>query len=303
MKILLLGAEGQLGWQLQRSLCVVGELTSLSRTSRPSGDLTAPGFADVVRQLRPQIIVNAAAYTAVDAAEQEPERAFAVNAAAVRVLAQEAARAGAWLVHYSTDYVFDGSGERPWRETDTPRPLNIYGRSKLTGEQAVVQTCPLHIILRTSWVYESYGRNFLKTILRAAARNDELRVVCDQWGAPTRAALIADVTAHIVRHLRPAHAGTYHLAAGGATSRHVFAYFAVTQAIAHGMVLKAAPEHVLPIGSWQAGAAAARPENSRLDTARLRTTFDLQLPPWEDGVRRVVAELAEHGWRPDKENA
>jgi dTDP-4-dehydrorhamnose reductase len=297
MKILLLGAGGQLGWQLQRSLGLLGELTAVARAGTPAAELTGPGLAEIVRQARPQVIVNAAAYTAVDAAEREPELAFAVNAQACRTLAQAAARSGAWLVHYSTDHVFDGSGERPWRETDSPAPLNVYGRSKLAGEQAIVQDCPLHLVLRTSWLFDTFGRNFVRTVLETALREQELRVVCDQWGAPTRAALVADATAHILRQLRPNLAGIYHLAAGGAASRHAVAYFAVAEAAARGIALRATPDHVLPIGSEQSGAIAARPANSRLDTRRLRDTFDLRLPAWEDGVRAVVAELADcRGW-------
>lgn len=294
MKILLLGANGQLGWQLRRSLCVVGDVTALHRASTPlCGDLARPEeLARAVDALRPDVIVNAAAYTAVDRAESERDAAFAINAAACSVLAEAAQRCGAWLVHYSTDYVFDGSGQRPWRETDPTAPLNVYGSSKLAGERAVAQGCERHLILRTSWVFDSWGQNFLKSILRAAARQDSLKVVNDQWGAPTRAALVADVTAHILRQLQPQASGTYHVAAAGATTWHEYAVLAVAHARECGMPLKASPETISAISSSEYPQAAPRPHNSRLDTGRLRATFGVTLPQWQDGVRAVVAELA-----------
>jgi dTDP-4-dehydrorhamnose reductase len=297
MKILLLGSNGQLGWQLRRSLSVVGEVTALHRNSAPlCGDLAQPDqLARTVQTVAPDVIVNAAAYTAVDRAESEPETAFAINAVACEVLAAEATRLGAWLVHYSTDYVFDGSGQRPWTEADATAPANVYGRSKLAGEQAVTTGAARHLVLRTSWVFDTWGQNFLKSILRAAAQRDSLNVVCDQWGAPTRAALIADATAHIITRLRPELAGIYHLAAAGATHWQAYASLGVAHAAECGMVLKVRPEQVHPISSSQYPVAAARPANSRLDTNRLRQTFDLHLPPWQDGVRSVVAELAALG--------
>lgn len=300
MKILLLGANGQVGWQLQRSLGVVGEVIALNRHSMPhTGDLgQADALARTVRTLRPEVIVNAAAYTAVDRAEREREQAFAINATACEVLAREAQAIGAWLVHYSTDYVFPGTGEQPWRETDATAPLNVYGHSKLAGEQAIVAHCPRHLIFRTSWVFDTWGQNFLKSILRAAAQRDSLTVVSDQWGAPTRAALIADITAQALMQLRGAgaaaepRAGIYHLAAAGFTHWQAYAELAVRHAIECGMPLRTAPERVQPIPASQYPVAAARPGNSRLDTSRLCQAFDLHLPPWQDGVRAVVAELA-----------
>jgi dTDP-4-dehydrorhamnose reductase len=293
MKILLLGANGQLGWQLRRSLAVVGDVTPLHRASAPMcGDLSRPEeLARTVEAVRPDAIVNAAAYTAVDRAETERDAAFAVNAAACEVLAGAAQRCGAWLVHYSTDYVFDGTGERPWTETDPTSPINVYGSSKLAGEQAV-RKCERHLILRTSWVFDSWGQNFLKSILRAAAQLDTLKVVNDQWGAPTRAALIADATAHILPRLAPPSSGTYHLAAAGATTWHEYAVLAVAHARECGMPLKASPQTISPIPSSEYPQAAARPRNSRLDTGRLRETFGVKLPPWQDGVRAVAAELS-----------
>ncbi|MDP3619264.1 MAG: dTDP-4-dehydrorhamnose reductase [Ramlibacter sp.] len=301
MKILLLGARGQVGWQLQRSLAVVGEVIALHRSSAGMAiDLLRPqSLVDAVQAVRPDVIVNAAAYTAVDRAEAERDAAFAINAHACEVLASQARICGAWLVHYSTDYVFDGSGTRPWRETDATAPINTYGASKLAGEQAVIQGTGRHLILRCSWVFDSWGQNFLKSILRAAAQKDALNVVCDQFGAPTRAALIADATAHMIAQLANSDpdekAGLYHLAPTGETSWHAYASLAIAHAIGCGMELKARPAAVLPIPAAQYPVAAARPANSRLDTSRLRETFGLTLAPWQDGVRQVVAELAAAG--------
>lgn len=294
MKILLLGANGQLGWQLRRSLAVVGDVTALHRASAPlSGDLSKPdALAQTVRTLRPDVIVNAAAYTAVDKAEAEPDCAFAINAAACEVLARESKALGAWLVHYSTDYVFDGSGELPWIETDSTAPINTYGRSKLAGEQAVMAGNERHLVFRCSWVFDTWGQNFLKSILRAASQRESLNVVDDQWGAPTRAALIADVTAHVLGQLQFSQAGVYHLAANGFTNWHAYARLAIEEAIEAGVTLVTTPSRVNAIGSAQYPVAATRPGNSRLDTTKLRTTFGFALPPWQDGVQAVVAELA-----------
>ena len=294
LNILLLGAQGQLGWQLRRSLSVLGQVTALHRGSQPlCGDLAQPDeLARTVQAVRPDVIVNAAAYTAVDKAESERDLAFAINATACEVLAREAQRCGAWVIHYSTDYVFNGTGERPWAETDATAPLNTYGASKLAGEQAIAAHCPRHLIFRTSWVFDSWGQNFLKSILRAAGQRDSLNIVADQWGAPTRAALIADVTAHALRQLQPAQAGIYHLAAAGVTQWHGYATLLVQEALACGMSLKTTPATLHPIPASQYPTAAARPANSRLDTTRLAQTFGLSLPPWQDGVRAVVAELA-----------
>jgi dTDP-4-dehydrorhamnose reductase len=294
MKILLFGADGQLGWQLRRSLCVVGEVTALTRSGDTHcGDLAdAAGIARTVRELRPDAIVNAAAYTAVDRAESEPDTAFAVNHRACEVLAAEAERIGAWMVHYSTEYVFDGSGQKPWRESDATAPLNVYGRSKLAGEQAIARTCSRHLILRCSWLFDTWGDNFLKWVLGAASKRPALDIVDDQWGAPTRAALVADVTAHLLRSATPQLAGIYHVAAAGEASRHGYAAFALECAAACGLPLQAGADAVRGVPSTAFPTPAARPANSRLDTTRLRSSFGLVLPPWQDGVRAVVAEIA-----------
>ena len=298
MRFLLFGGNGQVGWQLRRSLAPLGEVVAPEAAGTGlCGDLRRPGdLAATVRAVRPDVVVNAAAYTAVDRAEDEPEAAFAVNATACEALAAASGEAGAWLLHYSSDYVYDGSGEEPWQEGDPTGPLGVYGRSKLAGDEAVAAN-PRHLVLRTSWVFDTWGQNFVKAILRGASTREELRVVDDQWGAPTRAALIADVTAHVLRHLRHADApqrlaGIYHLAAAGATTWHACAGLVLAEGQRHGLPLRAGPDQVQPVSTADYGARAPRPRNSRLDTTRLRATFGLALPPWEDGVRQVVAELA-----------
>ncbi len=294
MKIVLLGANGQVGWELQRALAPLGELVVLSRDGAPGhcGDLARPdALAASVRALRPDVIVNAAAYTAVDRAEADEAAARTINATAVAALAAEAARAGAWLVHYSTDYVFDGGGTRAWREDDTPAPLSVYGRTKLEGEQAIRAAGCRHLLLRTSWVYAARGGNFAKTMLRLAAERERLTVVADQVGAPTGAELIADVTAHALRAARaePALGGTYHLAAAGETTWCDYARFVVATARERGVRL--AVREIAPIATADYPTPAARPLNSRLDTRRLREAFGLVLPDWRTGVRRMVEEI------------
>ena len=296
MKILLFGKSGQVGWELQRSLSPLGELIALGSRgeSWPCDFLHPQSLRETVRAVAPDVIVNAAAYTAVDKAESDTEAARAVNALAPAVLAQAAADGGALLVHYSTDYVFDGSGQRPWREGDPTGPLGAYARTKLEGERAVQQLAPRHLLFRTSWVYAARGQNFLRTMLRLAAEREQLSVVSDQIGAPTGAELIADVTAHAVRAVMAdaAPGGTYHLAAGGETSWHGFARHIVEQAAVLGLPLKAAPDRVQAIPSSAWPTPAARPANSRLDTSRLREAFGLHLPAWQAGVDRVLAQLA-----------
>ncbi len=294
MKILLFGKGGQVGWELQRSLAPLGEIVALDFDSKDHcGDFSnLTGLADTVRNVKPDVIVNAAAHTAVDKAESEAELARTLNALAPGVLAQEAARAGAWLVHYSTDYVFDGSGTRPWTETDTPAPLNVYGQTKLEGEQLIQAACPQHLILRTSWVYAARGGNFAKTMLRLAQERERLTVIDDQFGAPTGAELLADVTAHAIRQLRqrPEDAGLYHLVASGETNWHAYAKYVLAQArlLQPALLIKAS--EVVPVPSTAFPTPARRPHNSRLDTRKLQATFGLSLPHWQPGVARMLAE-------------
>jgi dTDP-4-dehydrorhamnose reductase len=292
MKILLLGPNGQLGWELQRALAPLGELVVCGREQ--GGDLSnADTLATTVRALRPDVIVNAAAHTAVDKAESEPELAHAINATAPGVLAVEAAALGATLLHYSTDYVFDGTGTHA-RDEDAPTgPLSVYGHSKLAGEQAVRASGCRHLILRTSWVYGARGGNFAKTMLRLAAEREQLNVINDQIGTPTGADLLADVSAHALRRLarQPELAGTYHVAAGGETSWHGYAQFVIALARAQGWPLKVAPEAVRPIPTSAYPTPARRPLNSRLDTRRFQRAFQLGLPAWQTGVTRLLAEI------------
>ena len=295
MNILLLGKSGQVGWELQRSLSVLGQVTALDFDSQAHcGDFANPeGVRDTVRQLRPQVIVNAAAHTAVDKAESEPALAHTLNATTPGVLAQEAARLGAWLVHYSTDYVFDGSGTRPWVETDTPAPLSVYGATKLEGEQRIQQSGCQHLILRTSWVYAARGGNFAKTMLRLGSERERLTVIDDQWGAPTGADLLADVTAHAVRHLqsRPGDGGLYHCVAGGETTWHSYAKYVLEHARQAQPAIELKATEVAPVPTSAFPTPARRPHNSRLDTTRLQTTFGLVLPPWQQGVARMLTEI------------
>ena len=295
MNILLLGKGGQVGWELQRSLSVLGQVTALDFDSQElCGDFANPeGVRDTVRQLRPQVIVNAAAHTAVDKAESEPEFARLLNATTPGLVAEEAARLGAWLVHYSTDYVFDGSGTRPWVETDTPAPLSVYGATKLEGEQRIQQSGCQHLILRTSWVYAARGGNFAKTMLRLGQERERLTVIDDQWGAPTGAELLADVTAHAIRHLqhRPQDGGLYHCVAAGETTWHSYAKFVLEHASKAQSAIKIIAKEVAPVPTSAFPTPATRPHNSRLATAKLQTTFGLQLPHWQTGVARMLAEI------------
>lgn len=292
-KILLLGPNGQVGWELRRALAPLGRVIALGREHDGlCGDLTHPGeLAGSVRMLRPDIIVNAAAHTAVDKAESEPALAELLNARAPATLAQLAAELGATLVHYSTDYVFDGSGEQPRDEGAATGPLSVYGRSKLAGEEAIQASGCRHLIFRTSWVYAARGGNFAKTMLRLAGEREQLRVIADQIGAPTGAELIADVTAHALRALaqRPELAGLYHLAADGQTSWHGYAEHVIAWARRHGQDLKVQTVEAIPTSAYPT--PAQRPLNSRLDTTRLREAFGLHLPPWQSGVERMLTEF------------
>jgi dTDP-4-dehydrorhamnose reductase len=296
MKILLLGRDGQVGWELQRALAPLGELCALGRAD---ADFSQPeSLRAVVARCAPDVIVNAAAYTAVDKAENDTVTAHSVNALAPGVLAEEAAARGAWLVHYSTDYVFDGKKEGAYAENDATAPLSVYGRTKCEGEERIRASGARHLILRTSWVFAPRGGNFAKTMLRLAKERDSLNVIADQHGAPTGAELIADATALALRSLRAAGAGadamsgTYHLAAGGATTWHGYARHVIERAGAHGAQLRAAPQAVQAIASEAWPTPAARPRNSRLDTQLFETTFGLRLPDWRHHVDRLIAELA-----------
>jgi dTDP-4-dehydrorhamnose reductase len=297
MKILLLGKNGQVGWELQRSLAPLGELIALDSASREMcGDFTDPAeLARTVRKVAPDVIVNAAAYTAVDKAESEPELARTINALAPGVLAEEALRGKALLVHYSTDYVFDGSGDRPWLESDATAPLNVYGATKLEGEQLIQQSGCIHLILRTSWVYGARGDNFIRTMLKLAQQRDSLNIIDDQIGAPTGADLLADVTAHAIRTARqqPELSGLYHLIAGGEISWHGYASFVIDFASRNGLDIKVAPDAVKAVPTSAFPTPAKRPHNSRMDTTKLQRSFDLHLPDWRTGVERMLSEVLE----------
>ena len=303
MKILLLGTDGQVGWELQRSLAPLGELIvmGLNRATNPgglNGDFTQlDTLAETVRTVRPDVIVNAAAHTAVDKAESEPDFARLLNAQAPGVLADEAQKLGAWLVHYSTDYVFDGSGDQPWKEDDSTGPLSVYGQTKLEGEQAV-KRCERHLIFRTSWVYAARGGNFAKTMLRLAKERDTLQVIDDQFGAPTGADLIADVTAHAIRQVKAgegggdiALSGIYHLVAGGITTWHAYAKHVIALAESAQPAIKIVAKDIKAVPTSAFPTPAKRPHNSRLDTTKLQTTFGLTLPAWQAGVTRMLNEI------------
>jgi len=295
MKFLLFGKAGQVGWELQRSLAPLGQVVALDFDSNDlCGDFTnLDGLAASVEAVRPDFIVNAAAHTAVDKAESEPELARTINALAPEVLAKAAQPVGAGIVHYSTDYVFNGSGDARWKEIDQPQPLNVYGQTKLEGERLVAAACPRHLIFRTSWVYAARGGNFAKTMLRLAAERERLTVIDDQFGAPTGAELLADVTAHALRNLvlHPEHAGLYHLTASGETSWHGYARYVLGIARTAGMTLKAGPDSVAAVPTTAFPTPAQRPLNSRLDTDKLQVTFGLTLPDWRVGVDRMVREI------------
>ena len=296
MRILLLGKNGQVGWELQRSLAPLGELIALDFDSPAPhcADFTQPEtLAATVRALAPEVIVNAAAHTAVDKAESEPELARTINADAPAVLAREAATLGAWLVHYSTDYVFDGSGAAPRTEDAPTAPLSVYGRTKLEGEEAIRAGGCAHLILRTSWVYAARGGNFARTMLRLAAQRESLSVIDDQIGAPTGAELLADVTAHALRAalVDPALGDTYHAVAADATSWHGYASHVIEFARAAGQPIRVAPERIAAIPTSAYPTPARRPLNSRLDTSRLERSFGLVLPDWRVGVERMLREV------------
>jgi dTDP-4-dehydrorhamnose reductase len=294
VKILVTGKNGQVGFELVRSLAPLGEVVAVSSAECDLADPTA--IRALMERVRPDVVVNPAAYTAVDKAESDRATAFAVNAQAPGVIGEEAARLGALVIHYSTDYVFAGDRSTPYSEDDVPAPKSVYGESKLAGELALAVANPRHLILRTSWVVGAHGGNFAKTMLRLAGERDRLSVVADQFGAPTSAALLADVTAQLLGQYQRSGAddfpyGTYHVAGGGETSWHAYARFVIAEAAAAGKALKATPDAVLPIATADYPTPARRPASSRLDTRRFCATFGLRLPEWQDGVRHVLQQI------------
>ncbi len=294
MKLLLLGKNGQLGFELQRALAPLGEVLAMGHAECDMSDPLA--IQERLDSARPDVIVNATAYTAVDKAESEPDRAFAVNSTAPGLLAAFAKSAGALLVHYSTDYVFDGNKPSPYTELDSPNPQGVYGASKWSGEQAIHQSGADHFIFRTSWVVGAHGGNFAKTMLKLAAERDALKVVADQFGAPTSAALLADCTAHAIGQTRGPRSsgaanGTYHLAAGGETTWHAYACHVIERARKAGLPIRAAAEAIQPIPAASYPTPAKRPANSRLDTRKFRDTFGLHLPDWHSGVNHVLDQI------------
>lgn len=293
MNILLFGKTGQVGWELQRALAPLGNLIALDVHSKDyCGDFSNPeGIAETVRKIKPDVIVNAAAHTAVDKAESEPEFAQLLNATSVEAIAKEAAKIGAWVVHYSTDYVFPGDGEKPWSETDATAPLNVYGQTKLDGEKALQNNCSNHLIFRTSWVYAGKGNNFAKTMLRLAKERKELSVINDQVGAPTGAELLADCTAHAIRvaMVKPDVAGLYHLVASETTTWYDYAALVFDEAKKAGVELAIEKLNAVPTTAYPT--PARRPHNSRLNTGKFQQNFNLVLPAWQVGVKRMLAEL------------
>ncbi|MCP9451724.1 MAG: dTDP-4-dehydrorhamnose reductase [Nitrospira sp.] len=294
LTILLTGKNGQVGFELQRALAPLGEGYAVDQEDCDLA--TEASVRALLRHVRPDVIVNPAAYTAVDRAESEPHAAHAVNAVAPGVIGEEANKLGALVIHYSTDYVFDGSKPGFYTEEDETKPLNVYGQSKRAGELALQEATARHLILRTSWVVGAHGTNFAKTILRLAAERDMLHVVADQWGAPTSAALLADCTAHLIREWQYRRDGQfpyglYHLVAAGETNWCDYARFVVAEALVAGRPLKLSPDAIKAIPSSDYPMAAARPANSRLDTSKFRNTFGLALPDWRDGVRHVLRQL------------
>jgi len=293
MRILVTGKNGQVGFELQRALASLGEVVAVDR--RQCDLASADILRSFVREVKPDVIVNAGAYTAVDRAESDKDLAIGVNATAPAILGEEADRLGAFVVHYSTDYVFDGAKEGRYTEDDQPNPKNVYGVSKLAGERALRAKCQRHIILRTSWVVGAHGSNFARTILRLAAERDVLNVVSDQIGSPTSASLLADVTALLVRDASRAPDqfayGLYHLAANGNTNWHQYACHIIDRARAAGQPMKVAPDAIRAIRSDQYPTPAQRPQNSCLDTSRLRQAFGLHLPDWTSGVDHILEQM------------
>ncbi|MBM9616094.1 dTDP-4-dehydrorhamnose reductase [Desulfobulbus rhabdoformis] len=294
MKILLTGKNGQLGFELQRTLAPLGHIFTIDINECNLADPEA--VRALIRKVKPDLIVNPAAYTAVDKAESEPELAKSVNSIAPAIMAEEAQRINAWIIHYSTDYVFDGSSTRPYLETDSTNPLNVYGVTKRDGDLALQQACARHLIFRTSWVVGAHGNNFAKTMLRLASERESLSIVNDQFGAPTSAALLADTTAQIIGRaqrdgLDTLPFGLYNLTASDVTTWHGFACFVLEQAQKNGLSLKVKPEMVKPIATADYPLPAKRPANSQLDTTLFQSTFGLTLPDWQDGLNHILQQI------------
>ncbi|MGJ0577781.1 dTDP-4-dehydrorhamnose reductase [Xenorhabdus bovienii] len=293
MKILLFGKNGQVGWELQRALAPLGELIALeTKSEKYHADFLEPEkLAATIQQINPDIIVNAAAYTAVDKAESDKETAQKINVDSVAILAKSAQNINAWLIHYSTDYVFNGKGENPWQENDIPAPLSVYGKTKLDGENVIINNCDKYLIFRTSWVYASKGSNFAKTMLNLGKKHNQLSIINDQFGSPTSAELLADCTAHAIRVAikNPHVAGLYHLTATGTTTWYEYAKLVFNEAQKYQIELSI--QNVIPISTAEYPLPAKRPHNSRLNTNKFEKTFKLKLPDWKQGVIRTVNEL------------
>lgn len=295
MKILLLGANGQVGWELQRSLAPLGQINACDHHALDLGNFER--LLAYTRDYRPEIIVNAAAYTAVDKAETEKDKAYRINAEAVALLADEAKLLNAWLIHYSTDYVFDGTKSNAYLETDETNPQSVYGKTKLQGEEAIKESECNHVIFRTSWIFAARGANFVKTMIRLAREQKELKVVSDQIGVPTSAELIADLTALCLyqitckKNSAPDATGIYHLTPEGKTSWHEFAQFVITESLRLGATFLAGPDNVVPIRTSEYPLPAKRPSNSILDAQKLRNTFSVYMPPWQTHVKRLITEI------------
>ena len=294
MRILLTGKDGQVGFELQRSLAPLGDVVAVDLADCDLSDEKAVRY--LVARVRPDVIVNPAAYTAVDRAESDQERAVAVNAVALGIFGEEAAKLGALVVHYSTDYVFEGAKEGPYCEADPTNPQSVYGRTKRDGELALANANPRHLILRTSWVVGAHGGNFAKTMLNLAAERESLSVVADQWGAPTSAALLADIAAQLIRQWqRGGEAnfpyGTYHCVASGEANWCDYARFVIGEAIKAAKPIRIQPEAIMAITTADYPTPARRPSNSRLDTSKFRQTFGLELPRWQAGLDHIIRQI------------
>lgn len=294
MKLLLTGCNGQVGFELQRSLAPLAEITAIDIADCDLSDEQA--LRALIQKIKPDGIINPAAYTAVDKAESDVELARKINVDAPRIMGEEASKYGAFVFHYSTDYVFEGVGEQLYKESDETNPQNVYGQTKSDGEQALLTTCTRSLIMRTSWVVGAHGGNFAKTMLKLASERDALSVVADQFGAPTSAALLADITAQLVGRIK--HQGDkafpyglYHVVAAGVTNWHEYAQFVIAEAIKAGKTMKVSPDLVKPITTSDYPVPAKRPANSRLDTTLFQDTFDLRLPDWKQGVSHVLQQI------------